>query len=40
MGTTFGEFLDWAGTEIWTASPFGLALFATFVIVAYRRVAK
>ena len=40
MNTTVAEVMDWAGTVVWSASPFGLALYAFVVIAAYRRVAK
>ena len=40
MNTTISEVMDWAGTDVWHASPFGLLLYAVVVIAGYRRVAK
>lgn len=40
MNTTISELMDWAGTDVWHASPFGLLLAGLAVIMGYRRVAK
>lgn len=37
---TFGEFAGWATSEIWSASPLGLAVFAAVVLAVRARWAK